>query len=100
MVPSRISRHWSVITMASATRASKALVIEKRAATKLAKLAPPPRDMQLPIITLIVALLKERREKAIEEGKTGRGILKELMQERIIHFPWLTRNMVSHYMIT
>jgi hypothetical protein len=26
-------------------------------------------------------------------------MLKELVQEHMIHFPWLTRNMVSHYMI-
>jgi hypothetical protein len=26
-------------------------------------------------------------------------MLKELVQDHIIHFPWLTRNMVSHYMI-
>jgi hypothetical protein len=26
-------------------------------------------------------------------------MLKELVQEHIINFPWLTRNMVSHYMI-
>jgi hypothetical protein len=47
----------------------------------------------------IVALLKERREKAIEEGKIGRGMLKELVQDNMIHFPLLTRSMVSHYMI-
>jgi hypothetical protein len=26
-------------------------------------------------------------------------MLKELVQEHMIHFPWLTRSMVSHYMI-
>jgi hypothetical protein len=26
-------------------------------------------------------------------------MLKELVQEHMIHFPWLTRNMVHHYMI-
>jgi hypothetical protein len=50
MVPSRISRHRSVSNIASATRASKALAIERRAAAKLAKVATPPREMQLPII--------------------------------------------------
>jgi hypothetical protein len=64
MVPSRISRHRSVNNMARATRASNAPTIEIRAA-KLAKVATPPRDMQLPIIQQTVALLKERREKAI-----------------------------------
>jgi hypothetical protein len=85
--------------MARATRASKALAIEMRAATKLAKLATPPREMQLSIIQRIVGLLKERREKAIKEGKIGRGMLKELVQEHMIHFLWHTRNMVIHYMI-
>jgi hypothetical protein len=61
--------------------------------------ATPPREMQLPIIQRIVALLKERREKAIEEVKIGCGMLKELVQEHMIYFPWLTWNMVSHYMI-
>jgi hypothetical protein len=50
MVPSRISRHRSVSNMARATRASKALAIERRAAAKLEKLDNPPREMQLPII--------------------------------------------------
>jgi hypothetical protein len=26
-------------------------------------------------------------------------MLKELVQEHMIHLPWLTRNMMSHYMI-
>jgi hypothetical protein len=99
MVPSRISRRWSVSNMARATRASKALAIERRAASKLAKVATPPREMQLPIIKRILALLKEQREKAIKEGKIGHGMLKKLVREHMIHFPWLTRNMVSHYMI-
>jgi hypothetical protein len=64
--------------MVRATRASKALTLERRAAAKLAKVPPPPRDMQLPIIKQIVALLKERQEKSIKEGKLGRGVLKEL----------------------
>jgi hypothetical protein len=85
--------------MARATRASKALAIERRVSIKLAKVASPPREMQLPIIQKIVALLKERRDKAIKEGKIGRGMLKELVQEHMIHLPWLTRNMVSQYMI-
>jgi hypothetical protein len=99
MVPSRISRHRSVSNMARATHASKALAIERRAAAKLAKVVTPPREIQLPIIQRIVALLKERREKAIKEGNIGCGILKELVQEHMIYFPWLTWNMVSHYMI-
>jgi hypothetical protein len=99
MVPSRISRHRSVSNMARATCASKALAKERRAAAKLAKVATSPRDMQLPIIQRIVALLKQRRQKAIEEGNIVRAMLKELVQEHMIHFPWLTWNMVSHYMI-
>jgi hypothetical protein len=43
--------------------------------------------------------MKERRENAIEEGKIGCGMLKGLVQEHMIYFPWLARNMVSHYMI-
>jgi hypothetical protein len=74
-------------------------VIERRSTAKLAKVATPPREMQLIIIQRIVALLKERREKAIGEGKIGRGMLKELVQEHMIHFPWLIRNIVSHSMI-
>jgi hypothetical protein len=99
MVTSHLSHHWSVSNMVCATRASTALAIERRAAAKLAKVATPPREMQLPIIQQIIVLLKERQEKAMEEGKIGRGMLKELVQEHMIHFYWLTRNMVSHYMI-
>jgi hypothetical protein len=99
MVTSRISHHQYVSNIACATHASKALTTERRASVKIAKVATPPREMQLPIIHRIAALTKERQEKAIEEGNIGRGMLKELVQDHMIHFPWLTRNMVSHYMI-
>jgi hypothetical protein len=69
----------------SPTRALKALAIERRADAKLAKLANPPKDMQLLIIQRIVALLKERREKAIKEGKIGRGMLKALEPVYALH---------------
>jgi hypothetical protein len=36
----------------------------------------------------------------MEEGKKGHGVLKGLIEEHIRHFTWLTRNMVSHYIIT
>jgi hypothetical protein len=56
--------------------------------------------MQLPILKRIVALLKERRKKLLESGNKGRGILKGIIEEHITNFPWLARNMVSHYIIT
>jgi hypothetical protein len=62
-------------------------VIERRAAAKLAKVPPPPRDMQLPILKRIVALLNDRREKVMEGGKKGCGVLKGLIEEHIKHFP-------------
>jgi hypothetical protein len=30
-------------------------------------------------------------------GKKGRGLLKEVMDEHLNQFPWLTINMASHY---
>jgi hypothetical protein len=36
----------------------------------------------------------------MEDGKKVHGILKGSIEEHIKHFPWLTRNMVSHYIIT
>jgi hypothetical protein len=56
--------------------------------------------MKIPILKRIVALLKERREKVMEGGKKGRGILKGLIEEHVQHFPWITRNMVDHYIVT
>jgi hypothetical protein len=105
MVPSptltsRISRHRSVSTVARATRSSRALAIARRAAAKLARVPHPSRDMQIPILKQIVALLKERREKVMEGGNKGRGIFKGLIEEHVQHFPWLTRNIVDHYIIT
>jgi hypothetical protein len=94
-LPSRVSRHRSVNTVTRATRSSRALAIERRAAAKLARVPPPPRDMQIPILKRIVALLKER-----EGGKKGRGILKGLIEEHVHHFPWLTWNMVDYYIVT
>jgi hypothetical protein len=63
--------------------------------------APPPRDMQLPILRRIVALPKERKEKAMEMGgKKGRGLIKAILAEHLTHFPWLTRTMLDHYILT
>jgi hypothetical protein len=45
-------------------------------------------------------MLKERREKVQESGKKGRGLIKSLVEEHLPHFPWLTRNMVHHYITT
>jgi hypothetical protein len=56
--------------------------------------------MQIPILKRIVVLLKERREKVMEGGKKGRGILKGLIEEHVQHFPWLTWNMADHYIVT
>jgi hypothetical protein len=91
-LPSRVSRHRSVSNVA--------LAIARRASAKLARVPPPSRDMQVPILKRIVALLKERQEKVMEWGKKGRGILKGLIEEHVQHFPWLTRNMVDHYIVT
>jgi hypothetical protein len=99
-LPSRVSRHRSVSTVARATRSSRALAIARRAAAKLARVPPPSRDIQIPILKRIVALLKERQEKVMEGGKKGCGILKGLIEEHLQHFPWLTRNMVDHYIAT
>jgi hypothetical protein len=100
MVPSRISRPQYVITMVRDTRLSKALTVGRRVAEKLSKVTPPKRDVHLPILKLSVALLKEWREKVMEGGQKGHGILKWLIEEHIQHFPWLTRNMLNHYIIT
>jgi hypothetical protein len=93
---SRVSRHQSVSTAARATRSSKAIAKERRAAAKLARVSRPPRDMQIPILKRIVSLLKERREKVKEGGKKGHDILKGLIEEHMQHFPWLAQNMVDH----
>jgi hypothetical protein len=38
---------------------------------------------------------------AIEtKGNKGRGILKDLMNEHIKQYPWLTRSMMNHYTST
>jgi hypothetical protein len=43
----------------------------------------------------------ERKEKAMEMGgKKGRGLIKALLDEHIPHFPWLTINMLYHYILT
>jgi hypothetical protein len=99
-LPSRVSHHQSVSNVTRVTRSSRALAIARRAAAKLSRVPPPSRDMQIPILKRIVALLKERREKVMEGDKKGRGILKGLIDEHVQHFPWLTRNMVDHYIVT
>jgi hypothetical protein len=95
-LPSRVCRHRSVSNVARATRSSRALAIARRSAAKLARVPPQSRDMQIPILKRIVALLKERREKVMEGGKKGCGILKGLIEEHVQHLPWITRNMVDH----
>jgi hypothetical protein len=65
------------------------------------KVPPPSREVKLPILKHIAELLKRQKSIAIETmGKKGRGIVKELMDERIKKFPWLTRNMMNHYTST
>jgi hypothetical protein len=56
--------------------------------------------MQIHILKRIAALLKERREKLVEGGKKGCGILKGLIEEHVQHFPLLTRNFVDHNIVT
>jgi hypothetical protein len=57
--------------------------------------------MQLTILKRIVALLKERKEKVMEMGgKKGRGLIKALLVDHLPHFPWLTRNVLDHYILT
>jgi hypothetical protein len=56
--------------------------------------------MQLSILKRIVAMLKERREKVQESGKKGHGLIESLIEEHLPHLPWLTRNMVHHYITT
>jgi hypothetical protein len=54
-------------------------------------------EMQLQILKHIVGLLKRRKYIAIwTTGTKGRGILKELMDDHIKQFPWLTIYMISH----
>jgi hypothetical protein len=57
--------------------------------------------MQLPILLIIVEVLRDRRQTASETtGNTGRGLLKSIISEQIKHFPWLTRHMMNHYIVT
>jgi hypothetical protein len=50
----------------------KALAVARRAANKAAKIPPPSRDMQLPILKRIVEVLRERRGKVlVTTGKIG-----------------------------
>jgi hypothetical protein len=70
-LPSRVSRHRSVSNVTRVTRSSRALAIAGRAAAKLARVPPPSRDMQIPILKRIVALLNERREKVMEGVRKG-----------------------------
>jgi hypothetical protein len=74
---------------------------EKRVVAKASKAPPPSREMQLPILKHIAELFKKRKEIAIDtKDKSGRGIMEELMEEHIKQFPWLTRNMMNHYINT
>jgi hypothetical protein len=72
-------------------------VKERRAAAKASKVPHPSREMQLPTLKHIVALLKRQKAITIETmGKKGKGILKELMDKHIKQFPCLTRSMMNH----
>jgi hypothetical protein len=95
------SRPRDARSISRATRSSKALAVARRAANKAAKIPPPSRDMQLPILQRIVEVLRERRYKVlVTTGKIGRGLLKTIISEQIKHFPWLTRHMANHYIAT
>jgi hypothetical protein len=45
-------------------------------------------------------MLKERREKMQASGKKGCSLIKRIVEEPLPHFPWLTRNMVHHFITT
>jgi hypothetical protein len=95
------SRPRAARSIARATRSSKELAVARRAANKAAKVPPPSRDMQLPILQRIIEVLRERRDKLlVTMGKTGRGLLRMIISEQLKHFPWLTRHMVNHYIAT
>jgi hypothetical protein len=69
-------------------RSSKSAVNERIAAARASKVGTPPRDMQLPILKLIAALLKERKDKALEMGgNKGRVLIKALLVKHLPHFP-------------
>jgi hypothetical protein len=88
-------------SMVRVSRSSEALAKAKRAAVKATKVPALSRDMQLPILQIIVEVLRERRERMLETtGNTGRGLYKLIISEHIHHFPWLTRHMVNHYIAT
>jgi hypothetical protein len=71
------SRPRVAISILQATRSSKELPVAMRAANKAAKIPPPSRDMQLPILQRIVEVLRERRDKVlVTTGKVGPGLFK------------------------
>jgi hypothetical protein len=45
-------------------------------------------------------MLKERRDKMQEIGKKGHGLIKIIVKEHLPHLPWLTRNMMHHFITT
>jgi hypothetical protein len=53
----------SVTAKVRAALSSKVLMMERRAAAKLARVAHPPRDMQLQILKRFFALPKEQKGK-------------------------------------
>jgi hypothetical protein len=95
------SRPRAAISIWRASHSSKALAVARRAANKAAIIPPPSRDMQLPILQIIVEVLRERLDKVlVMTGKIGRGLLKTIISEQIKHFPWLMRHVVNHYIAT
>jgi hypothetical protein len=95
------TRPRAAISKVRVTRLSKVRERANRAANKANKVLSPPRDMHLIILQIIVEVLRERRQTALETtGNTGRGLLKSIISEHIKHFPWLTRHMVNHYIAT
>jgi hypothetical protein len=57
--------------------------------------------MQISILKLVFAMLKERREKMQESGKKGYRLIKSLVEQHSPQLPWLImRNMVHHFIAT
>ena len=100
VIPSLFARSRAANNGVRRTRLAAAAEKEKRALARANKVPAPHRDMQLSILKRIVVMLKERREEMKESGKKGRGLIKILVEEHLPHFPWLTRNMVHHFITT
>jgi hypothetical protein len=97
VIPSPNSTLKVLRNVAQQMRSAAVLEKEKRATDRFSRVPPPPRDMQLSILKTIVVMLKERREKMQESGKKGRDLINILVDEHLPRLPWLTPNMVHHF---